>query len=164
VDGQPAATGQEFWVRAGPHVVELVAADGSSTRHDTTVTAGETELVGHHSPPARSGNGLSLTWFTVGASLTAVSAAVLIWSGVDTLAQNDDFQAAPTVGKDANGRAAELRTNVLIGVTAGLAVATASLAAFTNWGTADEEEQGLAPTVSLKWTGAGAALSLDGAF
>jgi hypothetical protein len=70
----------------------------------------------------------------IGAGLTAVSAGVLVWSGVDTLTARDAYVANPTEAGYNDGVGRETRTNVLIGVTAALGVATAvSAALFTEW-------------------------------
>jgi tetratricopeptide (TPR) repeat protein len=85
---------------------------------------------------------LSPIAFIVGAGLTAVSAGVLVWSGVDTLTANDNYvlytSSAGASVPDAerfyaSALDAQLRTNVLVGVAAGLGVATVALAIFTDW-------------------------------
>ncbi len=83
--------------------------------------------------------------FWVGVGLTAVSGAVTVWSGLDT--QNnpgpnkvrDACQAVPQAD-DCNslyqkGVDKQHRTNILIGVTAGVGIATGVIGAFfTDWG------------------------------
>lgn len=127
------------------------------TDHDVLVTQGERReqhtvrgLPGQHvelgpprasdgaplapSPPrAPSSAGLSPWIFAVGLGLTAVSGALLIWSGVDTLEGVDAFNAMPTPEGFEEGQAKELRTNVLVGITAGLAVVTLLFAVLTDW-------------------------------
>ncbi|HEX7664116.1 MAG TPA: tetratricopeptide repeat protein, partial [Polyangiaceae bacterium] len=66
----------------------------------------------------------------IGGGLTAVSLGVTIWSGLDTNSARSDFDASPTQQKLDDGRGKETRTNVLIGVTAGVAVLTGVTAAF----------------------------------
>ncbi len=85
------------------------------------------------SPRAPSSAGLSPWFFAVGLGLTAVSGGLLIWSGVDTLDGVDAFDAMPTPEGFEEGQAKELRTNVLVGITAGLAVVTLLFAALTDW-------------------------------
>jgi hypothetical protein len=58
---------------------------------------------------------------------------VLIWSGIDTLDGVPAYQADPTTERLADGQMRELRTNVMIGVTAGLAVTTLIFALVTDW-------------------------------
>lgn len=79
-------------------------------------------------------SGITPIPFAVGAGLTAISAGVLIWSGVDVLAARDAYVAAPTRAGYESGVGAETRTNVLIGVTAALAAGTVVLAIFTDFG------------------------------
>lgn len=94
------------------------------------------------SETAPSGGGITPVVFIVGASLTAISAGILIWSGLDTLTANDnytryaalpsaDYAMAEDLYNQADG--AQLRTNVLVGITAGLGVASVILAIFTDW-------------------------------
>jgi hypothetical protein len=87
-------------------------------------------------------NGLSPTVFWIGAGVTALSAGVSIWSGVD--AQNNpgpDRVRSECAGRDTScpayqeGKSAELRTNVLWGVTGGLGLATILIGSlWTDWG------------------------------
>jgi hypothetical protein len=83
------------------------------------------------------------TVFWVGVGLTAVATGVTIWSGLDT--QNnpgrdkvrDACNAMPPTDCNSlydQGRSKQTRTNVLIGVTSGVGVATAVIGAFfTDW-------------------------------
>lgn len=83
---------------------------------------------------------------------TLALGAVTVWSGVDANRGVSDYEAAaqtanspgindstsPTPAEQAQslldeGQAKERRTNILIGVTAGMAVTTAVLGVFTNW-------------------------------
>jgi hypothetical protein len=82
----------------------------------------------------RDGGGLPPAVFLASAGATVVAGGLLLWSGLDTLAGVDDYEAMPTQeGLDA-GRAKELRTNVLIGVTAALGATTLVLLLLTDWG------------------------------
>jgi len=83
------------------------------------------------------------TVFWVGAGLTAVLGGVTVWSGIDT--QNnpgpDRVREACTSGSSEcdslynDGLGKQHRTNALLGVTAGLGVATAVVGLFfTDWG------------------------------
>lgn len=79
--------------------------------------------------------------FIVGAGLTAVGAALTTVSGIDTLnSPGQDRVRAECAGQGEacslyqEGRDAQLRTNVLLGVTAGVAVITAAVGLFlTDW-------------------------------
>jgi hypothetical protein len=90
-------------------------------------------------PPAAKPFGPAV--FITGAALTAVALGVTVWSGINT--ENDpgkDAVKADCVGKGTPcatyqaGLAHETRTDVLIGVTSGLAVASAIVGVFfTEW-------------------------------
>lgn len=80
-------------------------------------------------------------FFVVGLVATAGVGATTIWSGIDTI--NDPGtdrvrEECAGQGEDCqlyqDGQAKELRTNALIGVTAGLAAVTVVLAIVTDWG------------------------------
>jgi hypothetical protein len=84
--------------------------------------------------------GLHPAFFGVGLGLTAAAGGVLIWSGVDALnnpGPDKVRQACAGKGTDCpeyqQGLDAQLRTNVMIGVTGGLGAATVLLAIFTRW-------------------------------
>ncbi len=93
-------------------------------------------------------SGLSPAVFFVGVGLTAVSGIVTVWSGLDTRnnpgpgtvrdacqAQASDCNSLYQQGVDK-----QHRTNILIGVTAGVGLATGVLGAFfTNWGSKKAE-------------------------
>jgi hypothetical protein len=92
--------------------------------------------------PRDTGSGWSPTVFYVGLGLTAVAGGVTAWSGIDTL--NNPGQDA--VRKNCapgdedcpeylQGLEHQRRTNILVGVTAGLGVITLIVGAFaTDWG------------------------------
>ncbi len=89
------------------------------------------------SPPTRVADsaGPSPVWFWVGVGLTGASLGGTIASAVDTASKREDFEAAPSRRLADAGEAAQLRTNALIGVTAGLAVVTGVLGIFVvDWG------------------------------
>src|SRR4030095_2109312 len=74
--------------------------------------------------------------FYVGAGLTVVAAGVTVWSGLDTMnnpgkerVQNECAAHDENCSLYKEGQSKELRTNVLIGVTAGLGVATGLIGA-----------------------------------
>jgi hypothetical protein len=70
----------------------------------------------------------------------AVAGGILVWSGLDTLSARDDYVANPTEQGFNDGVGLETRTNVLIGITAGLGAAAAVLMIFTDWDGASEVE------------------------
>lgn len=146
IDGLPVSPGVTWWGVGGEHSVVL-DADGNVETHPIQVTPGKTTEVypspvvknitpepavtmtpepDTSYPPVASTKRLSPTWFWIGASATAVVGAAAIASGVDTLARHDDLQTDRTDQSAAsNGQAAETRTNLLIGGTIVVAVATA---------------------------------------
>jgi tetratricopeptide (TPR) repeat protein len=75
---------------------------------------------------ARSSSGISPAFFVVGSVLTLAAGGVTVWSGLDVSKKKDAYLGgAQTQEKYDAGKAAELRTNVLLGVTGGLALLTA---------------------------------------
>ncbi len=114
---------------------------------------------------------------------TAALGAVTIWSGIDANRGVSAYEAAaqnanspgfntgssPTPAEQAQalleeGQSKERRTNILIGVTAGMAATTAVLGVFTNWKGESREtaSRRLAPSVSASREGG--ALRLEGRF
>lgn len=98
-------------------------------------------------PPEAPRKPLAPMYTFIGAGLTAVGAGVTIWSGLDTLKQKDSFDARPTQSNLDEGHSRQSRTNVLLAVTGGLAVATVVVAVmFTDWqGPKTSTEVGLTP-------------------
>lgn len=105
-------------------------------------------------PPLRKesepdGSGWSPVVFWLGAGATLAAAGVTTWSGVDTLKDpGKERVREECAAGDENcevyqeGRSKQLRTNVLIGVTSGLAVATGITALFAvDWGGKGRERQ-----------------------
>ena len=82
-------------------------------------------------PPAEPApqTGLSPAWFWAGLGLSAVAGGLSVASGLDTLAKHDDFMSGVTDSSVA-GRAAQTRTNVLLGVTGAFGLSTAALGLF----------------------------------
>lgn len=77
-----------------------------------------------------SAGGLSPAWFWIAGGLTLVAGGATIASGVDAVSKHDAYLAAPTPQTESDGRGAQTRTNVLIGVTGAAAVTTAALGLF----------------------------------
>lgn len=159
LNGAVLELGKRHWVRAGTQVLE-VTVDGKSTTHNVEIKAGASldftapappkpvEAVTPPAPiaptaPARQqpkfntpapSSGLHPAVFGVTAGLFAVAGGVTIWSGVDTLSLNDRYLEEGDDSAREPGMAAQDRTNVLIGVTIGGAIATTLVAIFTDWG------------------------------
>jgi hypothetical protein len=70
-----------------------------------------------------------------GGAVTTVLLGVTIGSGIDTLNARSEYDAAPTQTRLNDGLGKQTRTNVLLGVTAGVAAVTAAMAIwFVEWG------------------------------
>ena len=94
--------------------------------------------------------------FWVGAGLTAVAGGVLVWSGLDTLSARDDYEDNPTRDGYEDGVDREKRTNILIGATTVLGLATIGIGLFaTDWkGSSSHAELRLGPArAELSWSG-----------
>ena len=153
VDGEPVAAPPAagslptviWWVDPGDHAVVATTTKGPLQRSVNVVAGAKQNVVLQEQqqtrpepvkppPPAEEGKPLHPAAFFVGLGLTAAAGGVLTWSGIDTLGAYDDYEAAPTQSGLDDGRDRQLRTNVLIGVTAGLGAATAALGIFaTEW-------------------------------
>lgn len=108
----------------------------------------------------KASSGLPPALFFVGAGLTVVVGGITIWSGIDTV--NNPGADAVKKGCVGQGESCDLyqeglgkqtRTNVLIGVTAGLGVVTALVGALaTDWsgGKSASQESALAHGKSLR--------------
>jgi hypothetical protein len=80
-----------------------------------------------------------------------VLAGVTIGSGVDTMNRHEDF-VATGLGAEA-GRRAQDRTNALLGVTLGAAVATLLLGVFADWdGPAEPAAARVLPPNAERWS------------
>lgn len=82
----------------------------------------------------------------------------LAWSALDTLSGRDAYVQNPTQEGLDDGRARELRTNVLIGATAAMGVTTILVAGFTRW------RSPRAPTPIATLAPGGAMLGMEGRF
>lgn len=162
VAAQPAEQ-HAFFVEPGERALEVSWGPGRARARSLNATAGQTvdlvlEAPAEAPPPAPAvpavpaapvapavvavpseapaPRGLSPAVFAVGAGLTAVSAGLLVWSGLDTLSARDAYVQSPSEAGYNDGVALELRTNVLVVSTAVLGVTTAVVGAlFTRWGT-----------------------------
>ena len=108
-------------------------------------------------PPEEKKGGLPPIVFLSGAGLTLALAGVTVWSGVDTL-NNPGKDAVRKSCTDTNcdlyqqGLAHETRTNVLIGVTSAVAVATGVVGLFfTDWKGGGTTEKPVAAATVTPW-------------
>jgi hypothetical protein len=134
------------YVNPGDHVVDG-AKNGEHSLQKSSIAAGaivsvvltleqkEKETPPPPPPPVvvDTHKGLPPWVLLIGGGLTVVSLGVTIWSGLDTQSQKSTFTQTPTQQNLDDGRSKETRTNVLIGVTAGVAVLTGVTAIFVDW-------------------------------
>jgi hypothetical protein len=153
LDGEAVPVGAARWVRAGVHSVDIEVAGGRETF--TVQVDGGAALTWEPPPPpepppggapsrrapiqlppppAADRAGISPAFFWIGVGATAIGAGLTAWSGADTLSQYQAFQDGDD-SAEASGRAAQLRTNVLLGVTGAVALGTAALGIWAvDWG------------------------------
>lgn len=146
LDAAAIANEAVIYVIPGDHLFESTWK-GKAARLVKTVAAGETLSVSLVAPPSEaeppladppptappadtSRSGLSPVFVYVGAGVTAALGGVTLWSGFDTLSQRRKFDDDPSETNLDDGRSKQLRTNVLIGATAGAAMITGALAIF----------------------------------
>jgi len=133
VDATRGAQGElQFEAPATPAAPAVVAPPVTATPNEKT----------NREDRAQAASGLPPAVFWVGVGLTAVAGGVSIWSGLDTKSNPgpDKVRSAcqantpdcPTLYQQ--GLDKQHRTNILLGVTAGLGVATGVIGAFfTDW-------------------------------
>ena len=132
-----------LYVTPGTHVVDG-ARGGKAVHEQPTATAGSsvsvvlavTETPHEVVKPvvvAEKSRGLSPIVVVIGAGATAIAGGFLIWSGIDTMNQRSTFDANPTQSNLDTGKSDEVRTNVLLSVTFGLALITGVTAIFVDW-------------------------------
>ena len=86
-------------------------------------------------PAPTTGEGLSPVWFWVSAGATVLAGGVTIGSGIDTADRHATFTNCSSQCSQlaTEGRSAQTRTNVLIGVTAALGAATLATGLLVRW-------------------------------
>ncbi len=156
VDGAAVDLGDQtpgslvIYVSPGSHVVEGMHA-GASARQEPTASAGTSmsvvlavkeapTVVSQPVVVTEKSRGVSPVVVIVGAAATAIAGGVLIWSGIDTVNQKSNFNASPTQANLDAGKSDETRTNVMVGVTLGLAAITGVIAIFVDWKGAKKTE------------------------
>ena len=132
--------------------IEPPAAESASARASVNLTASSAP------PPAR---GIRIGWFIASAAVTVGLAGASIWSGLDVMAKNDEYERDPTMDRLDAGQSAELRTNILVGATAVAAIATGVIAWKTRWSSPKREQ---ISTLGLAPTAGGALVVLGGHF
>ncbi|MEE9384002.1 MAG: hypothetical protein V3V08_11380 [Nannocystaceae bacterium] len=114
---------------AAPPAGHRLRAAGSLRGERTGLAARYAEQAGEQRDARR----VSPAWFAGAMVATVGLGATTTWSGLDVLDRQRAYAADPTELGFRDGRTAELRTNALIGATAGVGVLTVVLAIVTDW-------------------------------
>lgn len=147
------------YVAPGEHTVSGTF-EGKPVRKSITVAAGQTSSVmleppppppkAAPPPPAPKPEGFHVPLLVVvaGGVLTVAAGGVMVWSGLDSKSKRDEFRNKYDAGTATQddldaGKATQLRTNLLIGVTGGLALLTGVSALFVDWGGSKSSASGL---------------------
>jgi hypothetical protein len=149
VDGRAATASaearHELYLAPGDHQLEARYEQGRGEPRTLHMNAGDTEQLSLHPTaalaaqtaaavvPPRRDRRLPPVYVAAAAAVTVTLAAVLIWSGADTLQARDRYASDPTEAGFHDGVGREARTNGLIGATVVLGAATVGLAIFTRW-------------------------------
>ena len=161
-----------FEAPAGATRVEHPAEHGDPIQPRGPVTG---PLDRDPAPSDEGSGGISPAFFVTALVLTAGAGATLAWSGIDTLNARDEYEETAMSGDLAlaremydDGQALELRTNLLIGVTGGLAALTLLFALLTDWGGSDGDGDAfnatLRPQLTLGANDRAGGLILEGRF
>lgn len=121
----------EIQPSAAPTAIATTAPSVAYTTAPTTGVSATSSAPGNVAPGPVSTRAMSPAWFGIGAGVTAAAGALMIGFGLDTVSKHNAFVSERTGERAAEGRDAELRTNVMIGVTAAAALTTALLGYFT---------------------------------
>jgi hypothetical protein len=176
-DGETAT--RSVWVLVGDHTVELREGSvvtsrtvrvepGTGVRVAPRPAAAPPPVVPHRAdqPGGDAAHaGLSPAWFFVGLGATAVAGSFMIASALDTRSKHEQFVSAPSTDLKEAGESAEVRTNILIGLTGALGLTTAIIGLFgVSWRARvpDNSSPSLATVVAGPMPG-GAAIALRGA-
>lgn len=159
------------------------AFEAGETSTSVEASAGETTDVTLLAPASPAPPPVPRWAFFSSLGATVALGAVTIWSGIDANNGVDAYEAAaqtanspgintlgsPTPAEQAQalleeGQQKERRTNILIGVTAGMAVTTAVLGVFTNWKGESREPAPKRIEASVGASRAGGGLTIRGRF
>ncbi len=182
--GVEQATEHIFYLEPGQHTIAADFGAAGSRRQIVEAQAGKTLSVDLEAPgqaaaavttdpgadvqvdgASSRSSGLSRGWFVASAAVTVGLAGATIWSGLDVLDRNDEYERDPTRARLEDGQRAERRTNILLGATAAAAVTTGLIAFFTRWSPAGGEAKSAPPaTLSVAPVGGGAVLLFEGGF
>ncbi len=116
-------------------------------------------------PPPPPRQGIS-KWYTITAGLVALGlAGAAIATGLQAKKLHDEYTSGATRELRADGRSMVHTTNILWGVSGGLAVTSVVLAIFTQWKKVSKAEKAsMAPRLRLGVGSGGASVSLSGRF
>jgi len=126
--------GQQVKLSFEPPSENIAASRPSTpTTHSAGLTGARSPVAGHQD--LRRMRRISPWYFGVAAAAALGLVGATLWSGLDVLQAYDEYdRSAPNAPQlYADGTDRELRTNVLIGVTAGVAAVAVVLAVFTRW-------------------------------
>ncbi|WP_411281483.1 hypothetical protein [Gemmatimonas sp.] len=129
---------RSLFVEAGATVNVSVSAPSEPAASATApipTTPPPARLEHPNEPPPKVRSGLSPAFVWASGIATIAVGGVAVWSGLDTNHARTTFDADPSEANLASGRDKQTRTNVLLGVTAGMVVLTAATAIFlVDWG------------------------------
>lgn len=147
VDGAVVEDDEIVFVEPGVHAIEGAGSGGVIVRKSIEVSAGTLVVVplasGATSPstpppaapePAPTSRGLAPIFVVVGGAATLALGGVTVWSGLDVAAQRRTYERTSAEADFAAGQDKQLRTNVLLAATLGLAAITGVTALFTDFG------------------------------
>jgi hypothetical protein len=190
-----ATTKRTIFLTPGDHTIRASWSEERSASKPVTGAAGERVGVGFAVPPLRkkpepvaattsdatvdtgiasSAGGLPPTYFWIGAGATIVLAGITTWSGIDTVNNpGTDVVKERCVGQGdscqeyKDGRSRQVRTNLLLGATGVVGVATAIIGLVaTDWNHSAKKETakgGLSVTPWVSYQN-GAAVGATGRF
>ena len=144
--GSTTETGTQTGTETG---TETGTQTGTGT--ETGVGAG----TGTGAPVEEESGGLHPAIVLAVAGAALVAGGLIVWSGLDASGQGDDLKnfnsgtAADAQDLYDGAQGAEVRTNALIGVAAGLGAAAVVLAIFTDWDALTGGDDESAPTASV---------------
>jgi tetratricopeptide (TPR) repeat protein len=173
--------GSTFYMTPGVEHVLKAAFDQGETRMEVDGEPGDELSVTFREPLPPPPPPVPRAAFFSSLGATVALGAVTIWSGIDANRGVEAYESAartasspginsatsPTPAETAEalldeGQQKERRTNILIGVTAGMAVGTAVLGVFTNWKNESRTARRIEPSVGVARQGGG--LSVRGTF
>ena len=141
IDVAPAAAAAAAAATATATATGAAPAAASATGRATAPAPAAASARAATATTGESGRGISPVWFYIGLGATGLAGAATVVSGVDTANQHSHFVSdCKGVAGDSgcgtlasNGQSARTRTNVLLGVTAGLAALTAVTVFLVRW-------------------------------